>query len=313
MTFTEENLKYYAEPISTSENEKCQNALKMVIDALNGNGYSYNNYYKLLSEHTNMYGIEMNGNNYNRKIKIFIQGSYANNTNIKRESDIDIAIILDSCFIAKYPEGKTNRDYGNSTSDDNFSKFKSDIYNILVNKFGNDVKRGNKSININGNTYRVNIDVIPSIRYKDYTFNNNTIIQEGILIYSDNNETIINYPEQHIEQGKIKNVRTNFNYKKMVRIIKKIKLIMEDNSITSCKMVSSFGLESLLWNIPNEYFVKSSKLIYRIDDIINYLDKYSIADFKEANGIKRLFNVDTEVQYYRNFINDLKSFYKHEI
>ena len=68
----------------------------------------------------------------------------------------------------------------------------------------------------------------------------------GIVIYPDDGGRIINYPEQHIENGKKKNNETNRYYKKMVRIMKKMRYLMCECGYKEAEQVSSFGL----WNIP---------------------------------------------------------------
>ena len=81
MKFTESQLKLYAAPLSESENQKCKNAIGMVRDALKPLGFTdYGHPISLLYEDTLAYAIEMRSMYDSRKIKIFIQGSYANNT-----------------------------------------------------------------------------------------------------------------------------------------------------------------------------------------------------------------------------------------
>ena len=78
----------------------------------------------------------------------------------------------------------------------------------MIERFGrSEVRRGNKAIRINGNTYRKETDCVPCFRYRDYSNDymddpNNFI--GGITIYSDKGERIINYPEQHINNSVIK-------------------------------------------------------------------------------------------------------------
>ncbi|NYT27664.1 MAG: nucleotidyltransferase domain-containing protein [Candidatus Thiodubiliella endoseptemdiera] len=40
---------------------------------------------------------------------MFVQGSYANNTNVRANSDIDICIMLKDTFSAEYPNGLTKK------------------------------------------------------------------------------------------------------------------------------------------------------------------------------------------------------------
>ena len=232
MKFTEQELKDYAQPLSETEVEKCKNAIRMVRDAMKETGFidDFNDIQNLIAD-TYTFGTVLRSKNNDRKVKLFLQGSFANNTNVRQESDIDIAIILESMFKPKYRIGITSSTYGHVDSTDSLYKFKDDVQKILEYKFGNDVVRKDKSIKINGNTYRVDTDAVPSMRYRGYSndYSNSTSnYVEGIVIYPDSGGIIINYPELHIKNGKTKNLSTNYMYKKMVRIIKKMRYIMQD-------------------------------------------------------------------------------------
>lgn len=108
---------------------------------------------------------------------------------------------------------------------------------------------------------------------------------------------IINYPEQHIANGRKKNSDTNHHYKKMVRIMKKMRYLMENNYITAyssaAKNVSSFMLESLLWNIEDSWYLKycgAYHKVFAFSQLIATLQnrKNDFWGYKEANGIKEL-------------------------
>ena len=227
MKFTELELKNYAKPLSSTENQKCINAIQMVRDALKGIGFTDDNkMIKPLYEDTYSYSLEMRSVYEEKKIRLFIQGSYANNTNVRTESDVDIAIIQEDIFQTVYRDGVTDKNYGFITVSNEVKSFKDKVEECLKNKFGEDVERKNKSVKVHGNTYRKDADTVPCRRYRDYSRDylndvNNYI--GGVVIISDEGERIINYPEQHIKNGKIKNSETNYYYKKMVRIIKKMR------------------------------------------------------------------------------------------
>lgn len=317
MKFTEQELKNYAQPLSETEIEKCKNAIRMVRDAMKENGFlDESNDIQNFIEGTLTFGTILRNKNNNRKVKLFLQGSFANNTNVRNESDVDIAIILESTFRPKYRYGVTGASYGHSDSTDSLYIFKNDVQRALEYKFGEDVERKDKSIKINGNTYRVDTDTVPSMRYRDYSNDYNNLENnyvEGIVIYPDSGGEIINYPELHIKNGKAKNNSTNYMFKKMVRIMKKMRYIMQDYNYESANKVSSFGLESLLWNIPDSVYSKYSTYKYVFDELIKYVQKVNISDYKEANGIKDLFpNQETLIDYMK-FINDINIFYEYDI
>ena len=291
----------------------------MVRDALKGLGFSDNNKSIVpLYEDTYAYSIEMHNLYNSRNIKLFIQGSYANNTNVRTESDVDIAVIQEEVFQTIYRKGVTDENYKFITSPTPSKSFKDEIQECLENKFGSDVERKNKSIKINGNTYRKDADAVPCMRYRDYRqnySNNPSDYIGGVVIKSDEGERIINYPEQHIANGKNKNSETNHYYKKMVRIMKKMRYLMKEYSYNSAQNVSSFGLESLIWNIPNSIFTKYSIYRYEFAEIVNYIYNNIdyLSSYKEANRIKPLCPNQSDIDNYKKFIIDLKEFYQYDI
>lgn len=324
MKFSEEQLKQYATPLSETENQKCLNAINMVRDSLKSLGFTDDD--KSVSkmfEDTYAYALEMRSLSGARKVKLFIQGSYANNTNVRTQSDVDIAVVQEEVFTTKYrtstnsyPQSDAN--YGFRTVSSGIKSFKDEVQECLELKFGNDVERKNKSIKINGNTYRKDADSIPCRRYRDYRMdysNDTDNYLGGIIIFPDLGDKIINYPEQHIANGRKRNNETNFYYKKMVRIIKNMKYKMIDYGYTSASNVSSFGLESLLWNIPNSNFTKYSIFRYGFDEIVDYLynNQDLIDSYKEVNGIKSLCQSFSDEGNFKSFICDLKQFYEYDI
>src|SRR5688500_6203640 len=49
--------------------------------------------------------------------KVFVQGSYRNRVNVRQESDVDIGVLYTgNAFFTQYPPGKSNVDFGNSTT-----------------------------------------------------------------------------------------------------------------------------------------------------------------------------------------------------
>ena len=317
MKFTEAMLKSYAQPLSDTENEKCKHAIREIRDALKELGYSStSDAIEPIERDTFSYSTMLKRAYTNEEIQIFIQGSYANNTCVRGDSDVDIAIMRKDQYEYAFrkpfnPSSPDHRQDG--------KLFKNDVERVLRKHFPLDVIRKNKSIKVNGNTYRKQADTVPcfAIHYYDNWDEKNDHVHfvEGITIYADDGQVIYNFPKQHIANGRNKNGATNHYYKKMVRIIKKMRYLMEDMYISSAKEVSSFGLESLLWNIPNETFTKYMTYKYSFDEIVKYLveHKWALAFYKEANGIKQLCPTSTDEERYKRFIDDLRLFYKYDI
>ena len=85
LKFKENDLKLYAAPLSETENQLCLNAITMVRDALKIIGMTDDNVpIKKQYENTNSYSVSMRNVTTGKSVKIFLQGSYANNTYINR-------------------------------------------------------------------------------------------------------------------------------------------------------------------------------------------------------------------------------------
>lgn len=293
MKYSKTILESYAQPISNTEKEQCEHAIDMVKDALVEFGYKISNARKNYSSDGYAFYYELRESDFSSTIIVLVQGSYANNTNIKRYSDVDVSVISKPIIPISLEKS--------------FNNFKTKIYNALYRKFGSDVVRKNKSINVKGNTYRKSIDVVPA-----YSINTN--LEEGIQFLTDKGEKIINYPLKQIKNENSKNSQTKYMFKKYVRILKNIKEDMEESYIQSAKEVGSFQVESLLWNLDDSVFNKYITLGYVLEEILDSLKnkKYLLDFLYESNGIKKLCPNPEMKKSLQKFIDDLTEYYRYE-
>lgn len=327
MKFTESMLEGYSQPLSATEDGQCKNAIRMVADALKRLGFTDDNAaITPLYLDTLAYSLQLRRSSDSRKIKLFVQGSYANNTNVRTESDVDVAVIQEEVFRTEYRSTGTlypqsDADYGFTSVPAAAKSFKDEVQEALEAKFGSDVERKNKSIKVHGNTYRKDADTVPCRRYRDYRQDfsrDESNYVGGVVIYPDKGGIIINYPEQHIANGRKKNIATNHHYKKMVRIMKKMRYLMEGSGNATYRYaagnVSSFMLESLLWNIEDSWYTEncgSYRKVFAFYQLISTLRnrKGSFSNYKEANGIKPLCPADRDCEHLCEFLDQLASFY----
>lgn len=293
MRYTESQLESFTKPISDSENQRCENMIRMIKDAIEG-------YYNETRDY------KSNLNNY----EIFLQGSYANNTNVKQNSDVDICVMYKSIFHYSMPEGYSlDGSYTNSSLD--YFELRNIIKKALIKKFGsNRVIDKNKAIRILSNSYTTEADVVVAFQYRKYS--NSTNYQEGIYYKALDNTIIINYPKIHIKNGNEKNVKTNYMYKKMVRIFKKIMYDMQENGISASKDVKGFVLECMAYNFPNNDFFKHIETKYT-DNLYKMMNRFineSMTLWKEANEIKWLFGIEKgkDEEEYKKYIKAMKEY-----
>jgi len=264
----EDKFKSWSAGPSKTEEDRCENAIKMIKDAINASE-------KLKS----------------KDIKIFLQGSYRNKVNVRADSDVDVGVVCNDVFFGDYPTGYTRDSFGHVEAKYTFSEFKNDIEKALINKFGRDaVTRGNKAFDIKANSYRVEADVAPFMQHRRYKTDGSYL--EGVQQFSDDRKKVINWPEQHYNNGVSKNSATSRKYKRTVRILKKLKNEMAANGHSHLDNIPGFLCECLVWNVPNSQFNHSSFYdILRSCFVYLYreLGKSSSDEWGEVSELKYLF------------------------
>lgn len=194
-----------------------------------------------------------------RSIKVFPQGSYRNHTNVRIESDVDICVLsTDYCYTDySMSDGLTDTDVGINRVSYTCGQFKDDVEIALRSYFGSSaVTRGNKAFDVHENTYRVAADVVACFEHRRYMRRSGGgyYYLSGTELQPDRGGRVINWPEQHYENGVEKNRATNRSFKSVVRILKRLRHKMEDDGISAAKPVPSYLIECLVWNVPNEGF-----------------------------------------------------------
>lgn len=252
MKYSEETLICWCKPASDTEEDKIYHAISMIKDAVIGSD-------------------ELSG----MDIEVFVQGSYANNTNVRTSSDVDVCIMLRSTFYTKYPDGMTHKDYGFSEGKISFNEYKNRVAKALEEKFGfASISVGNKSIKIKSNTYHVDADAVIAFKLKNYKIiksKDPSKYVEGIRFYAKDGGKTTNYPKDHIKNGTAKNNRTNHEYKKLVRILKRIRNSMVDEGKINGDKINSFLVECLIWNVPDSIITGYSTWTETIRQAIIYL------------------------------------------
>jgi predicted nucleotidyltransferase len=147
-----------------------------------------------------------------RSVRTFAQGSYANRTNVRKDSDVDVCVLCDDICTVRYPDGVTDANTGLSNSDYTYEQYKDEVEAALVDYFGREnVIRGNKAFDIHENTYRVDADAVACIEYRYYfhtTDGKLTFIRGTALRTDRENNRVTNFPELQYDNGVTKNNAT---------------------------------------------------------------------------------------------------------
>lgn len=186
----------------------------------------------------------------NCSLRVYAKGSYANNTNVRSDSDVDVAV---ECTEVQYWEESVK---GNHTPGRSYegiwtpAKLRAELLSALKVKFPGQVDAsGSTAIQINSNSARVDADVVPCFSYRYYL---KSETRDGTKIFKTDGSSIVNYPAQQMENGIAKNKRTGYAYKKGVRLLKRIENAMAEDG--TFRELPSFFMECLAYNCPDTIF-----------------------------------------------------------
>lgn len=265
----ENTLRSWGQPPSQTERDKCENAERAVRKA-----------------------IAASSALATRSITVFAQGSYANRTNVRQDSDVDICVLCRDVFYYDLPAGVLPEAYGITSSRYEYTQFKNEVAAALNDYFGYAaVTRGNKAFDVHANSYRVDADVVPTFEYRRYT--SKRAYTEGTKFLPDSGGEVINWPTQNYDNGVNKNQSTGERFKAMVRIMKRLRSEMNEAAIGAAKPIPSFLNECLVWNVSNEGFghdTYKEDVRYVIAHLWNDTRAVeSCSEWGEINELKYLF------------------------
>jgi hypothetical protein len=268
---TEQELHGWTGPSSATEQEKQERTERMIREAVR--------------EH-HAFG--------DCSLGIYTKGSYANNTNVRTDSDVDIGV---QCHNVEYWEEATPGAHPPGAPYNGIwtpSKLRSELGAALRAKFPNQVDdSGSTAFTVRSSAARVDADVIPCFDYRYYLSSGGS--RTGAKIFSKTASSLINYPEQQLSNGRAKNTRTNTNYKKVVRILKRTENAMLEKR--THPEVPSFFIECLVYHCPDLVFERST-WVERVRGVLFHIwdglqgDEEPATDSErwlEVNGFRYLF------------------------
>jgi hypothetical protein len=186
---------------------------------------------------------------------IYAKGSYANNTNVRLDSDVDIVVQCDDLFYYNYadnyqPPPSPIRPYTGAWTP---STWRAEVVAALENYFGTSEVETTGAIAIAIKEKvgsRPNADVVPSIDYRMYWSADRTNVQEGSVVYpADGSVRIVNWPQQQLVNGRAKNDRTGRRYKSFARALKN-----GENTLLMAGVIAekpSYLMECLVYNVAD--------------------------------------------------------------
>lgn len=192
---------------------------------------------------------------------VFLQGSYANHTNLRGDSDVDIVVMLTSTWMpktdrltpAEVANWQARRFPGTATD----TEFRNAVHQALADRYGTRVHPKNKCIRVDGAGGMIDADVVPVFqvrRYLSYPAHGQPTWIEGIQIWPLRGSSIVNYPKEHKKNGEIKNLVCDSLYKPTVRQVKRLAVRAADLGKFTSGLVPGYVLECMTYNVPSRHF-----------------------------------------------------------
>ncbi len=235
-------------------------------------------------------------------VNVYLQGSYKNDTNIRGDSDVDLVAELNTVFshnAHELPiEQQALHDRHYSKADYNWSDFRKDVVTALENYYGKNLvdSTGNKSIKLLPSNGRLKADIVPVIRYRKYKYfygSDNHNCEFGVKMYHGTTGAgIINYPEDHYQNGVTKHQDTSNKFKHIVRILKNARSYAVEKKLLGKDKAPSYFLQCLIYNVPDTYFSGDYSTV--VPSVLSYLSSVSLEKFVCQNKQTSLFGINSD-------------------
>jgi hypothetical protein len=277
MRFSESDLRRWMAPPSNNEDAKRDRTEDEIRTAIN--------------THPNLRGA----------VSVYAKGSYKNNTNVRLDYDVDIAVEYTGFRFTEQTGAALNLDPESLgiypyTGSYTVAKFKDDVEQALVDQFGRSaVKRGNKAMRVREAKTTLPADVVPSFIYEEVygrSVSGDPLTRRGTRVFPDQGPYIHNWPQQHYDNGVAKNNDTGYRFKRLVRIVKRLENELVKNGLI--EEVPSYLVECLVYNVPNDnlgYSAFTSDLRATLAHVFNNtMTDGACKEWIEVNEVKYLFH-----------------------
>jgi hypothetical protein len=233
---------------------------------------------------------------------VYLQGSYGNDTNVYRDSDVDVVICTSSVYYSDTselpPDQKARFESGWTEATYTAADFKNDVTAHLKARFGQSVNAGEKAIFVPGNDSRRDADILACAefrRYFQYTNGGPSDYYEGVCFFLPDGTRIENYPKMHLANCAAKHQATQNWFKPTVRLFKNMRNRMIDSGVITSDLAPSYFIEGLLYNVPNDRFGGGQTTNF--SDVFNWLYVADRSKFICANERFYLLYEDSRVTW----------------
>ena len=212
---------------------------------------------------------------------IFLQGSYKNDTNLRRNSDVDLVVQLDVRLRPRVaaligPQLQSNGSH--MAAYERWQSFRRLVLVALRENFGDAVvTTGRKSLKVAQGPIPAAADVVVTIKCGNGT----------ALYVPDEHRWAVSFPQQHHSKGASKERGSAGRYKRATRMFKAARNHLLESNTLAEGTAPSYFIECLMFNVPNSLF--ESSLAQTYVGAVNWLSTATLHDFKCQNQLADLF------------------------
>ena len=231
------------------------------------------------------------------RYRTYVQGSYRNNTHLRRQSDVDVVVELTSFPVRdgsllsgsqkrlleeRFPEPE----YG-------WRRFRRNVLRAVADRFGaSRVREGKKTLKLVMESPEIPVDVVVAVRYLKYTeYSGRRSYRniEGMGLYLPTEKRwIVNYPHMHRQNGVAKEKATNWRFRPCIRMFKNARARLVDEGRLAADTARSYQIECLLYNVPDRLLRGSYQSVY--SSALYWLCRNDLTRFPCQNKLVPMFN-----------------------
>ena len=231
------------------------------------------------------------------RYRTYLQGSYRNNTHLRRQSDVDVVVELTSLPIrdgSQLPDSQKrllkrtfpDLEYG-------WRQFRRDVLRAITDSFGaSRVKEGKKTLKLVMESPDIPVDVVVAVRYlkySEYSGQGSYKNVEGLGLYLPTERRwTVSYPHIHRRNGIRKEKATNWWFRSCIRIIKNARAQLVEEGRLGPATARSYQIESLLYNVPDRLLAGSYQSAY--SSALYWLRGNELSRFSCQNKLVPMFD-----------------------
>ena len=145
--------------------------------------------------------------------EVFLQGSYKNGTNLRRDSDVDLVVRLApklSPSVAALSGEQLQENASHEVAYRHWRSFRRHALKVMRALYGDAATSGRKTLKLEKGELQADADLVITLSYK-----------EGIGFYlPDERRWVVSFPQQHHDRGAKKEKATSNRFKRIVRMFK---------------------------------------------------------------------------------------------